>query len=379
MNTKAPYELPRTFHLDILLSLATAKRDEAHDSIWELRQDPLCFREVVEEEWVLFQESTRKAHAVGGHKLPENFSHQYLGASCRNIIEEAYTRLIMWDTILAELSLLSRLRRNLTAEQLKGYSWELLYKEALEKFTLLFSDIFDMALSQLSAKAAMSGLLQKHFDFVLQGINTTSILRNLDFKKWPPVLVQLCELLNGEHRAMMGAPKPLDELEHTMRTEPSQAALVSPTATSRLSDVAAFAEIEISLQRHRPLIWPRKEIGKKTDFQIAVNNLMIFMGSISDVELADHIVPLAQFAYPYHRRPLQQHVETMRTAEAKLDAVWAYIDDEFRQIGKFGATLHDMLGPVVTPRVLHRTPAWQEPQLPELSPQIPDPQKLRSS
>ena len=45
----------------------------------------------------------------------------------------------------------------------------------------------------------------------------------------------------------MGAPKIMDELERTMRAEPSQANLITPAVANRLSDFAASGDIENSL------------------------------------------------------------------------------------------------------------------------------------
>lgn len=48
-NTEAKYREPQHFPLDYLRRLAAAKRDEAEDEIWALRENPNYFQEVLEE------------------------------------------------------------------------------------------------------------------------------------------------------------------------------------------------------------------------------------------------------------------------------------------------------------------------------------------
>ena len=70
---------------------------------------------------------------------------------------------------------------------------------------------------------------------------------NSDRKKWPSLVVLINKLFNTRKRYQMGAPKIMDELERTMRAEPSQANLITPAVANRLSDFAASGDIENSL------------------------------------------------------------------------------------------------------------------------------------
>lgn len=60
-NAKAAYELPRTFDLEQFLKVVTAKRDEAQDNIWALREDPSYFREVLRRKRPCFEKPTTKS------------------------------------------------------------------------------------------------------------------------------------------------------------------------------------------------------------------------------------------------------------------------------------------------------------------------------
>ena len=156
MNAKAAYELPLYFGLGQLLKLATAKRDEAQDSIWALREDPSYFREVLEEESIFFREVAHKALKATGMKIPSDSRHSLFDSSCLTLIEQFYTRLMLRDLLLSNLGKLRSLRFTLNSEQLRGNSWRADYKEALERFTVGIWTICDTAIVQLRQAASMS-------------------------------------------------------------------------------------------------------------------------------------------------------------------------------------------------------------------------------
>lgn len=263
LNVKAAYELPPNFDLDQLLRLVTAKRDEAQDSIWALREDPSYFRDVLEEESGLFREISHKVCKAVGISIPSDSDRHLFNLSCQGLVEDFYIRLMLWDLLLFGLGTLRSLRSTLDGEQLRGNLWGADYMEGAERFTVSFWTIYGIALGQLQKAASMSRLMRKYWTFHLDQHGPTSYLDPADRDKWPSMVVLIDELFDTSKRYQMGAPKIMDEMKRTMRAEPSQADLVTSTVASRLSGVAAFGEIENSLRRHRPYILPKKEI--KTD------------------------------------------------------------------------------------------------------------------
>ncbi|KAL1799155.1 hypothetical protein ACET3X_003192 [Alternaria dauci] len=68
--------------------------------------------------------------------------------------------------------------------------------------------------------------------------------------------------------------------------------------------------------------------------------------------------PGAKFRYPVNKRRSQKNVETLRKAEAALDAFWCAADGRFRDCT--GATPHDIVSGIITERTLQSTPLWVE-------------------
>jgi len=61
-----------------------------------------------------------------------------------------------------------------------------------------------------------------------------------------------------------------------------------------------------------------------------------------------------------HKRRTRNNVETLRSAEASLDAFWQAADDHFRS--RTGETPHAVVADFLQERTLQRTPPWEEPE-----------------
>lgn len=149
-NTEAAYKVPQQFAVERLRRLAAAKRDEAEDELWALREDPAYFQETLQDRYQENCESSRKASTGGmsrGVRL--RMEAHSLQEACRNVIYNAYKNLVIWDVLLTELEGLERMGTRFETVISATSPLPDEYHEALSKFVVVAKMFEDHAMMNL--------------------------------------------------------------------------------------------------------------------------------------------------------------------------------------------------------------------------------------
>lgn len=355
-NTEAAYRVPQQFAVEHLRRLAAAKRDEAEDELWALREDPAYFQEILQDRYQENFESSRKVFTgditrsirlkMDGHSLQE---------ACRNLIQNAYKYVVIWDVLLTELEGLERLKTRFEAVISATSPLPDEYHEALAKLGALQELYKVHPMMDLRISSATSQPLQQYH--IIRGPDPADYIIDKS-SRTPPVLNLIGDALDVNRSQLLGLPKIMDEIERLIRDDVSQRALITPSLAKNLSEVAAFGEISQQLCQHQPKIETTKyESVVMKHAEERANITETTHRILQNASLSRYTTAISRFDYPSSKKRTQQTVEKMRLEEEKLDEFWQRVDDHF--IGHCGKTLHQLLGDRITARELQRTPPWQ--------------------
>ncbi|CAD6586423.1 MAG: hypothetical protein ASARMPREDX12_002366 [Alectoria sarmentosa] len=358
-NTEAAYQVPQQFAVERLRRLAAAKRDEAEDELWAIREDPAYFQEMLQDRYQENCELARKAcpgdTTRSVHLKMEMHSLQ---EACRNVIEDVYKCVVIWDVLLTDLEGLERLKTRFEAVISATSPLPDEYHEALAKFGVVERMAEDYARMNLRMSAAASQPLQQYYS--IKGPNP--FVCTIDkSSRIPPILNLIDDVLNDDRSQLLGVPRILDEIEYLIRDEVSQRALITPSVAKKLSEVAAFGEINQQMNQHQPKIQTSKyESTCAKHFEECADMSDRIHKILPGANLSKYSTPISRFDYPSSKKRTQQTVEKMRLEEEKLDEFWQRVDDHF--IARCGNTLHHLMQNKITARGLQRTPPWQAPE-----------------
>lgn len=357
---EAPYMIPIQFDFSRLQSLVNAKRSEAEDHVWSLREDPVYFQNVVND-WSDHRHEhlldvNGECHSLLGKPL---FWDRVLGS----VVANAYGNLLSWDLAERELARLVKLRALYGSRIASDQRLPADYEVALYHFSYLLKQIRKAPLRNLRLGMAASLSLRNDFARAphdpdcteIVGISKDPSRRNYFF--W---LVE--QLLFEEQIWMCGLSNILNELDRVSRncTQRQQLDRISPWVSAVLSDLAVMCELEQLVEWHQPRVMP--SIEKKdleAEFMKRTTLMATFNSLISGLKLSDSGTPLTKFNYPSEKRRTAATTEKMRKAENNLDLFWSIVDEHYTR--NTGKTLNELLADILSPRELERTPEWIEP------------------
>lgn len=104
---EAPYRVPDKCDMSILISYISAKRDEAQDHFWVLREDPSYLKETILD-WA--EHRQEKLLTMNGNSHPilrdDEFWERVLG----NVVIDAYGGMVCWDMMVKDVEDLAMLK-----------------------------------------------------------------------------------------------------------------------------------------------------------------------------------------------------------------------------------------------------------------------------
>lgn len=104
---EAPYRVPDQFDFARLQSFVSAKRAEAEDHIWSLREDPSYFKDAVFE-WS--EHRQEKLPSINDKPHPILRRDEFWERVLSNMVIEAYGALLLWDQLEKDARHLESLR-----------------------------------------------------------------------------------------------------------------------------------------------------------------------------------------------------------------------------------------------------------------------------
>lgn len=216
-NTEAPYRVPRPIELGQLQRLAIARRDEAEDEMWLLRENPASFQEAVQECYRLHCEiwrGTDPCQNPSRARIKEGISLQ---EAHRKVVHDACKYLILWDILLQGVNDLERLKATLGEQVSPTAILPSLYREALTNFMMIQQALFMQSCKDLVCTAALSQPLKQYHHWSGDGFRDLFVVR-LDLATNPPVLDLIYDLVDKPRNNSMEVMNILDEIKDSCET-----------------------------------------------------------------------------------------------------------------------------------------------------------------
>ncbi|KAF6240026.1 hypothetical protein HO173_001636 [Letharia columbiana] len=351
VNTKAPYRQPQHFSLEYLRKLATAKKDEAEDEIWALREDPSYFQNVLQHRYQMTLYVFERVYSEDVTTL----KGKILQTACGNIIHAAYKYLIIWDIILEDLQKLERLHIGIATSPVEPLPDK--YQEALASFVLVIDKLTKYPLEDLRKVLPMSEPIREYFDRTRKNDGSIAYLPRKDMEI-PPIIGMVYDLMNPERTALMGVPNILDDVERIMRKDKRQKGLITTEVAKTLSETAALGEIHARLSCHQPRIQLPMDLDSfLADVESRIGIIAMIQKQMEGVSLDQFVTPAQDFDYPANARRTQKTIDRLRAEETMLDTFWQQVDQHFTKT--CGKTLNGFMGDRISERKIERTGTWQ--------------------
>ena len=251
---EAPYRVPVGFDFARLQVLINAKRFEAEDHVWSLREDPGYFRQYI------FDCSEHRKEVLAdenGRRHPDFGKSRFWEKVFSMVLADGYSNLWLWDMAAKRLTKVDALRHHHGSSISPTRKLPVDYEEAF----LRFKDIVDqgrVGMTQLAVQGIFaSPQLRSHYVCTHRGEDFVVARRNphrRDYFLW-----LLGHLGDPEEMDKLGPKVFLDELERIIRSDSATAGVpqkerISAWVSNALSDLAIIAEIEDQVYHHQPNI-----------------------------------------------------------------------------------------------------------------------------
>jgi hypothetical protein len=366
---EAPYRVPARLDLILLYALVSACKGAAEDHIWLLREDPSYFAEVVQEQYKHRQELLPGDNCG---RLHVNAKERPLrGKVLRTMITDAYTEFYVWHEIQRRVSQLHELSSKYDG-QTRDPSEELPldYFEALAETSFFLEATMLDFIHQIQQQWCTSPEIRdswaqscdEYCEHHAHPVRLKIDPRGAERDK----LDRLIHFLShAPYRNKLGIHTVVDALERLLQNSPRAKALTSPRISSYISQLSVASQCFQQLQLFQPWARQVKHSVKQRQTQLFIAYTASFakwhdvlMTKFKGTNLWELGKPDAKFHYPADRRRSRANVDSLRSAEAALDAFWNAADDRFRQ--KAGKTPHDVVSDIIQERTLQRTPPYVE-------------------
>lgn len=369
---EAPYRTPQQFDFARLQNFVYAKRAEAEDHLWALREDPSYFTETMQALGEHKDEVVR-----GKENLPNSWSAPRIPTFWEEIIRcmihTAYTEVMHSADLYFRVSTIVDIREKHGARIKRT---EALPKDYLTAIALLEVQVQEQISGHgisLTQAVRASGQLGRHFvvkpnlpgeDPRMFRVAATNIPRN-DYFLW--VIAQLVDPLAG----LSGNAGLLYELQRMMQADPKQ----KQRLTAWVARVISALSIAFELKRQIHLLSPGPngpnvielpcpqsvlDDDSKRRNELVDRIQDILMEGKDKGAFAKSCLPLSKFHHPSDKRQTAITTEQMREAETYLDQFWLGVDQYF--VRKTGKTLNHLVEEKMTHRALNRTAPWTESQ-----------------
>lgn len=370
---EAPYRLPSRLDLNRLQTLCNAKKSQAIDHAWALREDPAYFVLTMEQyrehcvEMVLDRDGN--THASASH-------YPLYSRVVAQMIREAHHSVFVLDHICQRFSKV----QDLWSENVKSITAGKELSLELHEEVVKLRFFIEQAVSEDITEVGMDfcgapGLREHHyrtgnddpdgryFHVLLHEHDTNDV--GLDR------LLRLkgC-LCDPQGREVFGTHVLLDEIEHLMQTNARSKSFVSAHLIKRLSRISVYAECLHQLHQFQP--WAHKIEAdiedRRIQLEIEWHNLSKTWDKLykhckkfeDDKQLYRSCCPLdGKFDYPASERPSRENVNKMRSAETALETFWMVADAHWMRLIR--TTPSALVKHIMGERNLVRTQPWAPP------------------
>ncbi|CAG7950189.1 unnamed protein product [Penicillium olsonii] len=379
MTAEAPYRVPAKLDLSQIESLLTARASAAEDHLWALREDPEYFARVMLEakdhRQEMLKDITGKSHPSLRPGQQDIIWSRITGTA----VSKAYLEVEMFHELSSQAKNLVRLQKQYADQINPSKDLPEEYERQLIRFRHYLTQAAKGPLTTLKLSAIGSPALRPFFsrEVPVSPSSTKIVSISKPGVKPDKLEKQLLWLLStlwedGQDLFFASMNVIVDELERLLQAEPRARELLSPFINSLIGDLSIISQTLNQLDLYQPWAqtWENKlaecEDDLKADYAEQTKSWALMLGATHERGLQLRAAKLANpaggaFAYPIHKRRNKDNVEALRSAESRLDAFWAAIDQLMK------AKAGDLQGTAVQallsqPRTLQRTREWVEPE-----------------
>ena len=222
---KAQYRVPDKFDFSLMQSFIYAKRDEAYDHLWSLREDPGYFKEVI---WAWSEHRHEKVLTADGRSNPILQTPAFWERVLKIAVCDAYCSLLIWDQLCQQLAQLAQLREKYSRQIAPAERLPKEYDSALCHFSHFVDQACKGPLSHFTHGMVASPSLREHYERLPPEQNSTVInIQCKDSKRMDYLLWLLEQLVNEQQILLCGLHNLLDEIEQVIQSDSKQRERVS--------------------------------------------------------------------------------------------------------------------------------------------------------
>ena len=374
MAAERPYRLPADIDFSRVSSLLEAATLAKEDQLWTLREDPGQLAQ-----WLLDHSDHRQEKVIDtlGRKHPTLHQRQedvFWSRVIPRVIGEHYLD-------LESFSELSRQAQHVRALQVK-YQSQIAPEDklpaefmgALLQFWYFLKQAAKRPMNALKLEVIGSPPFRPYFARTPPNDPSSSMMyiqqKDTKLGEVEGQLLWLLRTIWEDDRTlfMLRLPIVVDELQRLLDAEPKAREMITERVNDIIGDLAIICECLRQLENYHPWALAFEDAMVKAEkhleqqYQTAcqpIVHMINAMKACNQSLVAQLGKPTAnRFDYPVWRRRNKENVEIMRRSEARLDALWSYIDKNMRQ--KAGDLAGSALQNLLTSRILQRTPEWAD-------------------
>jgi hypothetical protein len=396
--SRAPYLPPAQLDLDRIISLLSARRDQAANHLWSLHEDPGYYHDYVLELKEHSHEMVKPKEDAPEQGIDPNDPKQELffwSWILRTAFATDYLQYQMYSELYAQAqSLRDMLRSSASLIDPERILPEP-FMHAMLRFRYFLNETF-LCLTQTTLPYTGSPLWRnRYYREVFDATSTTETLFLKQPCRMTAVQVALQDYLarfatftdrsaanqnSTDLRAfglqMIGITKIMDAFQNFVETTPAAKALLTPYLASSIGDLATISECLHQLELYQPwansfdaMLTTDRARSLRSDYaerivlveDTVMHVLSTFNGHPRVSQLGRIGAPTkGRFAYPVWRSKNEETVRILRTAESDLDKLWNALDKRLMEKLSEKGESH-LLSWLKQPHELHRTAPWVEP------------------
>ncbi|GJJ74588.1 hypothetical protein EMPS_06946 [Entomortierella parvispora] len=369
--TATPYSVPAKLDLASLRELIAARRSDAEDHFWSLREDPSYFENAILQTKEHRQEFLMDIHGELHSLVSPHLTREFWRRVAHKVIMEAHCLLEVWHILLNQIDELMAL--------LKKYEGQLKEESPLPKDLLnCFLDLefslgiyMDVPLHILKHIVVASPPLRAWFArkpevhplLLMEVVVKPYVSKDVTQMKLIWLLQALCD---DQQRHHAGALPLLDMMERLVENDPKSRNLFSAKVSSTIGDYSLFAEVQRQIRLFQP--WAstfdryaaEREAISRSNYIKRTRRMMQVDEAFKSINTSAADPTDKKFYYPVDKRRTKENTLAMQKAERNLDKYWDEIDRLMLKTandsknGKWTCLLS-------SDRTLQRTPDWVEP------------------
>ena len=318
---EAPYHVPQPFDFDRIQQLVAAKRAEAVDHIWALREDLSYFLGTLLDYSEHRQERILSSNLKKHPRLDTGLFSDFIA---NGVVVDAYCMFIQWNAAYNIVKETETIRDRDVQEPMKGPALPQAYHDKLYELQYFLERMVEGPIGDIKTSVTAGPQMRHLWEREPQQPGTMMIRtmpRDQEAMFNDPLTSLLHDVIYEQRPYGARMPNLPDEVDRLVRTDKRQAERVSTHLMDVLSNLAAIAELSRCLDFHIPKIQAEDNDvrNKRYEERITLFRQVYKVFLSKKAQLHDVVTPTNNLDYPSARKRTERNQDQIRAAEAKLD------------------------------------------------------------